>query len=434
MAGPLLIVLFMLAMILPVSVDAAGLRLTPIRLFLLATFLPVVFKVLRGAAGGFRLADGVMLAFGAWVILTILIDQGFDRISYATILSMEMVGGYFLGRFLIRGPETWLRFMKIFLATLVVMAPFAVVELFTGRQLWAELLDPIGDVTWRHRSSRPRLGMDRVLAGFEHPILFGLYCSLAAANVYYVWKDQIAKALGRFALAWAMTFASLSSGAILAVLLQSLLIVWDKVSNGAWRTLIAVAAAIWLFLTVMSNRGPVVIFIETMTFSVHNAWTRILQWEYGWAEVMGSPIFGIGLSDWSRPNWMTGSIDAFWLLLAMRHGLVGLLLIGTALALICYQALRTKDLDPVIGRYRTGWTIGFVGLVFTLTTVHVWDAISVFVMFYVGAGAWYAETALVQAPQPRSDRKNRLPGPSRDSGGGPPLTRFPEPGASAQRR
>ena len=47
------------------------------------------------------------------------------------------------------------------------------------------------------------------------------------------------------------------------------------------------------------------------TFSTTSAYNRIIIFEYGSAEVMRNPIFGIGLGDWIRPVWMSDSMDNF---------------------------------------------------------------------------------------------------------------------------
>ena len=391
--APLLLVLFLVALVLPVAIEVAGMRLTPIRIFLLVTFVPVALKVISGGAGRVRLADAVFVVFGAWMMLTIIRAEGMSRLPYSAILAVEIMGGYFLGRLLIRSPADWKRFIVLHFIVLLVLAPFVAVELFTGRQIWAELLDPIGEVQWRPRSSRPRMGLERVLTGFDHPILYGLFCSLGAAATFYIWRDRFFYAVARVGFMTGMTFASLSSGPLLSVMIQAMLVGWDMVTRGAWKTIVAIVATIWIFLTVASNRGPVIIFIETMTFSANNAWTRVNQWRYGWENVMDHKLYGIGLLPWEGPTWLGQSIDAFWLAIAIRHGLVGMLLIFAALVLVLWGTLRRRDLDPLVARYRTGWMIGFTGLFFTLTTVHVWDAISVVVMFYVGAGVWYADWA-----------------------------------------
>ena len=388
-----ILILFMATLILPVSAEIAGIRLSPVRAFLLAAFAPAVVYALSGRMGRWRVPDYIVVTFGLWMIAAIFVNEGASKLPYATVLALELVGGYLLGRLLVRNAADWKRLVKVHLWLIAIMAPFAAVELFTGIQLWAIMLDPIGDVTWRGVSSRPRMGMERVLAGFDHPILFGLFCSIAAANIFYIWRHTVMRALVGVGFVTGMTFASLSSGPLLSILVQAGLVGWNETMKGRWKLLAGLFATVWIFLSLASNRGPIILFIEKMTFSSHNAWMRVNQWEFAWAEVERNPLFGIGLGEWAHPYWMSDSIDAFWLATALRYGLAGLILLVAAFVMMARTSFRAGPLDETAARYRLGWGIGLIGLMFTLTTVHVWDAISVFVMFYLGAGGWYADAA-----------------------------------------
>jgi hypothetical protein len=109
--------------------------------------------------------------------------------------------------------------------------------------------------------------------------------------------------------------------------------------------------------------------------------------------VLANPIMGIGLEDWPRPFWVTSSVDNFWLLISMRHGIpaIGLLLGGLAFHLAAI--LRAKNLSPRLARYRTGYVLALLCLYFTLCTVHIWGGMSSFVFFYIGAGLWFVDAA-----------------------------------------
>jgi hypothetical protein len=63
----------------------------------------------------------------------------------------------------------------------------------------------------------------------------------------------------------------------------------------------------------LSNRTPFHVFVTYLTFSVETGYARIMIWNWGIAEVMRHPVFGIGLAEWERPLWKSGSMDNFWL-------------------------------------------------------------------------------------------------------------------------
>ena len=104
----------------------------------------------------------------------------------------------------------------------------------------------------------------------------------------------------------------------------------------------------------------------------------------------GSPLFGIGLNDWVRPWYMhSGSMDNFWLVMGVRYGIPGFVTIASGYALMIYGIMRRDfEQSPVLARIRRAWVFTFLGLSFTLTTVHIWTNIYSFVFFMFGAGVW----------------------------------------------
>lgn len=391
--APVLLALFMATTILPVSFEIAGLRLTPIRILLLLSFIPMLGWLFAGRAGKIILPDILIMFLCVWIFVTLLYHDGISRLAFSGISAVELLGGYLLGRCLIRNVVDFKRLIRLHLICLMVMFPFATVEFLTGRQIWAEILDVFGSVVYRGDSSRPRMGFDRVLGGFEHPILFGLFCSMAAANVVYVWRDKLFAAFSRLGFVVVITFMSLSSGALLSVMIQALLVVWDFVMKSRWKLLIVLTAIAYVVVELLSNRGPILIFIETMTFSSGTAWTRVNQWEFGSAEVLRNPILGKGItSNWIRPAWMhSSSIDNYWLVVAFRHGLPAIIALLGAFAIMARRAVRAKNLPQEVQDCRTGYLIVLAGITFTLATVHIWGAIVVYVFFYLGAGSWLAD-------------------------------------------
>jgi hypothetical protein len=211
------------------------------------------------------------------------------------------------------------------------------------------------------------------------------------------------------------------------------MILWDKVTRGRWKLLAFLVGSVYVFLELATNRGAVVIFIETLTFSPQSGWWRIHIWRYGSESVLNHPIMGIGLNDWVRPVWLTGSVDNFWLLMAMRHGLVGVAFLAVAVALHTAYVLRCSPSDEGTRSIRTGYAITLAGLIFVLSTVHVWNEVAVFVMFFFGAGAFLYNSTSSQATevadtsdpvadvQPRASRFSRFPGKPRAGRAGRPV-------------
>lgn len=169
-----------------------------------------------------------------------------------------------------------------------------------------------------------------------------------------------------------------------------------------WWLLLGLFVIAWIVIDLLSNRTPIQVFMSYATFSAHTAYWRGIIFEWGLANVIGStekgivgsPLFGIGLNDWVRPWYMySGSMDNFWLVMAVRYGIPGLLLlaVGYVWAIVLIMRRDFAD-DAVLTHIRRAWVFTFFGLTFTLCTVHVWTSIYSFVFFILGTGIWMIMT------------------------------------------
>jgi hypothetical protein len=387
--APLLLMVFVISILPPVYFHIGETRLSLTRIFLLLTFLPLGFRLLSGKAGPLRAIDIFLILFSVWMAVTILLHQGLSRIPLAGISVVEFLGGYLIGRTLITNATDYRLFLfYLFWAQLFLM-PFSLLEFFTNVNLLHDFFGLVFETFKKVPSQTWRNGFARVISGFEHPILYGLFCSIMVAPFFYLYRDRPVKALSFAALPIGMTYMSLSSAPLIGIGLCALLIAWDCATRSNWKPLLWIVCLVYVFLSIASNRGPVIILIDTLTFDPHTAWTRIWTFRYGSTEVMQNPIFGIGFTnDWPRPSWLTPSVDNFWLLIAMRHGLTGFILLGLALGTGLWAILRVKILNHTLALWRTGYVIALVGLYFSLATVHIWGDTSSLIMCFIGAGMW----------------------------------------------
>ena len=98
----------------------------------------------------------------------------------------------------------------------------------------------------------------------------------------------------------------------------------------------------------------------------------------------------------------------------MRAGIPAFLLLVTGLVANLVRILRA-DLPPHPARYRTGYVIAAVSTFMTLCTVHMWGSVSVFLMFYFGAGLWFVNGVTESPPRetPARDGARLRPTPLR---------------------
>lgn len=394
-----LLILFFFMLCLPISLELLGLRLSPIRLLLLATIVPFALKILSGKLGGTTLVDYMLMIYCGWVALALMVVHGPEKFAFAGITAVEFVGGYVVGRVLIRSYLGYRRMIMVHLGSMLFILPFALIELNTGTLVIPSLLDPVFDVIKRGHSAYGRMGLERVYAVFEHPILYGLYCSIAFANLIMLFPSVFMKILmGGYTTF--MVFMSLSSAPLLSIMIQSGLLGWNWVMKGRWRLFLILCVTGYVTVDALSNRTPITIIIETMTFNSGTGWTRIAIFEYGIQNAIANPIFGIGFNEWARASWVTGSVDNFWLLTAMRTGFPSVTVLMLAFALHVYRIMSAEIADPAVRAARVGYFAAMMGVTFTLVTVHMWGAVSVFVLFYIGAGAWFYTVDHAKADAP----------------------------------
>ena len=390
--APAVLVLFVLSILPPSYFFLGDLRLSFTRLLLVAVFVPLLVRLLTGRAGRLRAIDILMLLFMAWSALTLLVHHGLARLPYAAITIVENLGAYLIGRTLVRNADDFrLLFRAVFWA-MVCLAPFVIVELLTDRNLLQEISRKILPTLSKGVSSYGRLGLNRVMAGFEHPILYGLFCAVSFAPLLALHRRGRVSRLALAGFVGFMTFASLSSAPLLAVALQIGLLAWAWVTGGRWWLLTGIIVAMYVTVDMLSNRTPITILISYISFDPATAWARILIWRFGSAEMWSHPIFGIGLGDWARPEWLTGSVDNFWLLNGMRHGVLGVGLLIASVASGLWAVMRAPGLTGDLARLRRAYVFCLAALYFTLCTVHVWGGTGSFVMLLIGAGVWFCDS------------------------------------------
>ncbi|RYH48942.1 MAG: hypothetical protein EON54_15865, partial [Alcaligenaceae bacterium] len=387
-----LIPLFLFSLVLPFFFYIGPMRMSPYRLVLVAAFVPCLIAWLSGSMGRLRLPDTLMFLAAIWGGMVLIIMHGTDKgLQSAGIFIIETFGAYLLARKYIRDVLAFQRMVRILAIVVIGLLPFAVYENIMGSPILIDLFGkilPVYDVV----GDESRLGLRRAQGPFEHFILFGIVCSSPFALSFYA-SGAAMRLRGKLAscfIAMAV-FSSLSSGALLSVAVQVILIVWDKITSKVarrWTILACAFIAGFLVVNFASNRTPFEVFITYLTFNADTSYMRVLIWHYGTESVMLHPVLGHGLNDWERPLWMGGSIDNFWLVNAVRYGIPGCIFMAGGFLSVCFGLGRLKHLSFEAVQCRKGLIISICGLIVSLCTVHVWDAPYALIMFLLGSGMW----------------------------------------------
>lgn len=388
--------LYLISLVLPIQFSIGPLTLMPTRLLLLFVFVPLMANLFSGKYGKILWIDILFMLHMAWAAIAIGLNNPEQVIQYTGSTNIEFLGGYMVARAYIRTPAQFQKLIYGLLLLNVALLPFSLVELRTGTAIVPSLIAKVpGLRTVAQVTYEKRMGLERVQNAFAHPIHYGLFCSMAFTLVLVGLKGYMSDTLRRLGTiaVFAGVFMGLSSGPLLATFLQIGLMAWAwtfRKIQRKWLLLLGLFAFMWVFIDLLSNRGPTKVIMSYATFDAQTAYYRAAINDWGWMNVWDNPIFGLGLREWIRPAYMlTGSVDNFWLVMAMRYGLPGLVFVAVGYALGLWQVGRRNFTGhPVLERLRFAWVVTFACLAFTLVTVHVWTAIYTFVFFAFGAGMW----------------------------------------------
>jgi O-antigen ligase len=435
---PVPVLIYVLCVVFPVSVRAGPVLLTSVRLFLIVMIIPLTIRLLMGKYGRVIATDILFFCHILWATVALAVNNPDRVIEQAGSVGIEFIGGYVLGRAYIRSPEAFLGLCRLLVGLVLILLPFAIVEAVTNRHPLLEILGALPIVaTIAESPSDPRFGFNRVQGTFAHAIHFGLFCSIVMSLCIVGMKGMMSDARRViYGLLILFTgFLALSSAAVSALALQLGLILWALIFHRLqwrWWLLLGLFVLAYIVVDLLSNRTPIRVFLSYMTFSPATAYWRLLISEFGMENVWANPIFGLGLNDWARPEWMhTSSVDNFWLLMAMRYGIPGFALLALGYIIVLWRVMG-RDLtgDTQLIQLRQAWMFTFMGLSFMLFTVHVWGNMYSFVFFMFGAGIWFLEAtprqeatgtaqegprsdsslrvAIHHSPAPAADRKSRF--------------------------
>lgn len=386
--------LLIVCLAIPFFFPIGPLFLTADRFILLALILPCLTIWASGKAGPIHAADIMVLLLCLWSALSMFVIDGPSiAVEGAGIAFLETFGAYLVARCFVRDADAFHSVVRFLFWFVLLMLPFAIHETLTSRNGLLSIANSIWP-SYADVPKEPRWGLDRVALTFYHPILFGVFCGSAFALTYYVLGYQASKFLGfvRTSTVGLMTFLSLSSGPITALVAQLGLILWDKILGRfprRWVFLSAGVIFLWILAEIAANRSVPELFLTYFAFNPGTAYNRLRIWEFGTMSIANHPLLGIGLTgDWVRPWWMSGSMDMFWIVSAVQHGLPAGIFLHLAFIVMVLSVAFKSNLDDRSSSYRTGYLICMMGFYLAGWTVHYWKVIYVLFMFFLGCGAW----------------------------------------------
>lgn len=376
--------------------------LPPYRFMLIPAAL---YMMSRGLRGQIRLGwiDALIVAATAWVCFALFMTtEAVEAFTAAVAQTTDIALAYFFGRFTIRS----LRDLRTFL---IMMAPGLA---FVGLALIAESLthkrliqDFAGLVTGRSAGYRidVRLGLFRAPGPFPHPILAGVF--LASFLPLYVLGGVRGWPKIAGVVAAVCSFFTLSSAALLSLVVEGGLIAYNWVSerfaNLSWRLFFLVLGVMVFVAETATGSGTYGLLMRYASFNTLSSYNRVLIWQYGTQNVIKNPWFGLGYGDWERPAWMySSSMDHFWLLMAVRFGIIPAVLMAIVTIVTVFMLMRAAIVAPnyVDRRAYKGLAISLSVFGFGIISVALWLSAHIWFFMLIGLSV-SVSAAVLHAPR-----------------------------------
>jgi len=428
------------------SVYVGSARLPPHRALLLVLLPWALFALFGRSRVKPRMFDVAFLGFAAWTVVVYVYHHGqSDGLQTGGALALDAFGSFLVARAFVRDERAFAGTAVALLLAVAIAGLTALPETLFGQLFIHDFLrkatgyvHPVG--------IEKRLGLTRAFGLFDHPIHLGTFCAGNLALAVYATRRNVDAGMRSFVIS-ASALTSLSSAPMLSLAVQILLIAYERGTRGIkGRIAVAVAAIVAVFAvtSVVATRSPFAIIATGFTLDSWTGYYRLMIWEHGLGNVWANPWMGIGLNDWVRPMWMASpTVDAFWLVIAMKSGIPSLLLLVFGILLIGRGVVvGMHRSDPGRHTLAMGWMISLLSLMLVGCTVHYWNVPFAYFFFFLGLGGCLADPlrkaastpAAVAAAKPAPRVQWVAPGMAPDRGAGLSGPRWPVPVVAGNQR
>ena len=395
----ILAILFVLSIFIPVEFHylVGTLRIEAYRvilgLALIYAFLNIT-HVLKKA----DIIDVLLFFFVLLASASLIYNHGLQKgIESAGILTIEILGAFYLARLFILTPKDYYQINMWFVIILALLVFFSIYEAFAKHRIlheWAKNITGHDSLDYRlYTHYYIRMGIMRTTNLFAHPILYGTIGAIFFPFIVLltIYKFKISNLLKTIAILIGMV-STLSSAPLLSVAFQGMTAVLTRFWSGGkrfWFGFGFLALSGMILINSISNRGFFAILISYLTFNPVTGYYRMLQWEYSMDDIMDHPLFGIGLHDWTRPDWMNSSIDSFWLLMTLQHGIIASSLLLFVCLYAVFHVLNSLHKHHPASRWMAqSWILAFMSLILIGFTVDYFGKIQPLFFFVLGSIGW----------------------------------------------
>lgn len=431
-------------LLFPVEVKfvVAGLNLYAYRIAILAS-LPLLIYLAPRRSGKLNKVD-LLVALGcSWMIFSFVQLYGpSEGLVRSLAIVLDTFGGYLVARGSISSLNDLRRLLILIIPGLVFAASLFAFESLSGQLLVRPFYSSIfgSAVSYEGGAAQgnlnllyeTRIGLLRAYSVFSFPILGGVI--LASLLPLYLMSGLKSRAMFVGAIASGAAFFSLSSATFLALAIGIGMVLFDRflplLRPLRW-PFVAAGLAFYGLLVEIALQGGIVGVVGRFTLNPATAYIRRMQWKYGGETVLDNPLFGIGFAIHDKPAWLTDAIDAHFLLLALRFGLIPPVLFAIAVLIVMFTLGRASAfLSKADRNFVISLNFMLAILVFISMTVTFFSEANVYFMIAVGV----ATSCMIAVTQTRAAGMP-VQAPMRGSPRGPvrngPVHRDPAAGGMA---
>ncbi|HMP56173.1 MAG TPA: hypothetical protein PKD92_06355 [Novosphingobium sp.] len=396
---PIMVVLYATLLPREVRVTLGTFEIYADRIALLIV-LPYVLRKLMQGAIRFVLPDVLVLFAGVWMIGSMLAHYGLSPgLERGGSAALDSTVGYFLARISFRSLTDMRRALVLLLPGVTLVGAVIVFESISHisflRPLAAQIFGPLplfeggSAEAYRQNINEIRLGLYRARGPFEHAIHAGLFM----ASLVGIYNLAGLRGYPRlFAnLVAPLAFFTVSSAAMLGLALGYGLIAYEfvqrQVRELSWRLFILAGTVFIVVIELASNSGVIGLLSRYLTFDAQTAFYRQLIWDFGSQTALRNPLIGIGYADYERPVWMvSNSVDAHWLLLALRDGIpCSLSLLAASVIALIGLSRASAKVPRADQLFYRGIAISLFVLIISMFTVYLWGGVAMWFTVILGA-------------------------------------------------
>ena len=155
------VVLYFLAVLLPIGFNLGPITMTGVRLVLIAMILPLTVQLAMGRFGRILATDILFFLHVMWIVVALAVNNPDQAVANAGSTGIEFIGGYALGRAYIRTAADFTALIKLLATVALCTLPFALYETVTGHAIILNLLAKLPGII---EPARPH---DRQAAGAQ---------------------------------------------------------------------------------------------------------------------------------------------------------------------------------------------------------------------------------------------------------------------------